>query len=126
MSNQINTNAMVNVLLTSLAAGLYDSMVEAGVGNYTGFTLDDNEGHEFLALFTLMPDGKTPMQMHTEAVEEINRLQNLLRKAFDQGWHKGLEYGLDEIGDLSGTEYCFDEFCKANGIEPTTKPIKET
>lgn len=79
--DDIDLPAMLSVLLECLAAGIHADMESKGAGNYAAFQLSDGNGNRFMALFTKLPDGKTPMELHAEAQAEVKRLRAAIERA---------------------------------------------
>ena len=83
-------NAFTTIVAAGFAQALKEDMDEHGVGNYVAFDLSTEGGDKYLAMFTRMPDGKTPMELHAVAMAEnaelrayVDRLRTTLAEVRD-------------------------------------------
>lgn len=79
MSPQFDSDAFIHVVVEALASALQSKMDAEGVNNYAAFSMQNAVGNHYLAMFTRLPDGKTPMQMQADAESECERLRTLFR-----------------------------------------------
>jgi hypothetical protein len=70
----------ITLMVQAFAAALKADMDEAGCNNYACFKLSTEDGSRYLATFTKIPEGKTPVEMHEEAMAEVARLRDIINK----------------------------------------------
>jgi hypothetical protein len=71
--------AFVSVVAEAFCASLKADMDKNKAGNYACFEFCGDDA-KYLAMFTRLPDGKTPMELHAECKAEVERLRSLLER----------------------------------------------